>query len=260
MTPLDRAHAAMEAAPQDDAARLAFYERVADAELFVLLTAEPEGAEVAPQVFETSQGRFVLGFDRVERLAEFAAAGAPYVTLSGRMLAGMLAGQGTGLALNPSVAPSETLLTPEALGWLAETLSGAPDEIEAWPVELFPPGELPERFLSALDAKLATATGLARMAYLVRARYEGGAQGHLLVFVDPARGAEGALSSAMREALVFSGLEAASVDVGFTPSSAPIAARLARAGLRFDLPRFEPARDAAPAPPGSDPDRPPKLR
>ena len=35
-------------------------------------------------------------------------------------------------------------------------------------------------------------------------------------------------------------------------------ARLARAGLRFDLPRFEPP--AAPAAPGSDPDRPPKLR
>ena len=36
-TPLDAAHAAMEAAPEDDAARLRFYERLADSELFLLL-------------------------------------------------------------------------------------------------------------------------------------------------------------------------------------------------------------------------------
>ncbi len=35
-TPLDRAHAAMEAMPQDDAARLRFFERLADVELFLL--------------------------------------------------------------------------------------------------------------------------------------------------------------------------------------------------------------------------------
>ena len=40
-TPLDLAHAATEAAPQDDAARLRFYERLADGELFLLLEAEP---------------------------------------------------------------------------------------------------------------------------------------------------------------------------------------------------------------------------
>ena len=43
MTPLDMAHALMDAAPEDDAARLRFYERVADGELFLLLETEVEG-------------------------------------------------------------------------------------------------------------------------------------------------------------------------------------------------------------------------
>ena len=36
-TPLDLAFAAMQAAPDEDAPRLRFYERLADAELFLLL-------------------------------------------------------------------------------------------------------------------------------------------------------------------------------------------------------------------------------
>ena len=40
ITPLDSAHAAMQAAPDDDTARLRFYERLADGELFVLLSQE----------------------------------------------------------------------------------------------------------------------------------------------------------------------------------------------------------------------------
>lgn len=78
MTPLDQAHAAMDAAPDDDAARLAFHDRLASAELYLLLIAEPEGdAPLDPRLFETTQGSFVLVFDRVERLAEFAEGSAP---------------------------------------------------------------------------------------------------------------------------------------------------------------------------------------
>ena len=72
LTPLDLAHAAMEAAPEDDAARLRFFERLADSELFILLDKEPEGERISPQVFDTGEGQFVLVFDRQERLAQFA--------------------------------------------------------------------------------------------------------------------------------------------------------------------------------------------
>jgi hypothetical protein len=259
MTPLDEARAAMEAAPEDEGARLAFHDRLASAELYLLLTKEPEAGEALdPRLFATSQGTFVLAFDRVERLAAFAEGSAPYAALSGRVLAAMLAGEGIGLALNPGVAPSSHLMAPEAVGWLAETLSDAPDELEARPTELSAPGDLPDRLLTALDGKLAAARGLARMAYLVGVTWETGATGHLLAFVDAAPGAEGALARAVREALVFSGLEAGALDVAFFGAPDPVAARLARVGLRFDLPKFEAAVAESPAP-GMDPG-PPRLR
>jgi len=43
MTELDTAHAAMDVDPENDAARLRFYERLADTEMFLLLASEPEG-------------------------------------------------------------------------------------------------------------------------------------------------------------------------------------------------------------------------
>ena len=70
-TPLDLAHAAMEAAPEDDAARLRFYERLADGEVFLLLAGAPEGENVEPELFDVADARFVLVFDREERLARF---------------------------------------------------------------------------------------------------------------------------------------------------------------------------------------------
>ncbi|MEY8842509.1 SseB family protein [Cribrihabitans sp. XS_ASV171] len=258
-TALDTAHAAMEAAPEDDAARLRFYERLADSELFLLLSAEPEGEQVSPETFELADGRFVLAFDREERLAQFTGRTSPYVALSGRVLAGMLAGQGIGLAVNPEVAPSAMLIPAEAMAWLAETLGHAPDEVEARIESVHPPADLPEVLLRALDTKLATATGLAQSAYLVAVRYEGGGQGHLLGFVDAVEAAQGPLAKAASEALTFSGIEAGAMDVGFFAASDPITARLARVGLRFDLPQPQtmvPERIA----PGSDPDKPPRLK
>lgn len=258
MTALDRAHGAMTAAPEDDAARLRFYERLADSELFLLLAAEPQGDNLEPELFEVEGGRFMLVFDREERLAEFTGQIAPYAALSGRAVSSMLAGQGIGLGLNLGVAPSEMLLPAEAVDWLAATLAHRPSEVEARPEEVLAPHGLPEVLLTALDAKLATAAGLARMAYLVAVRYEGNRPGHLLAFVDAAEGAEHALANAAGEALTFSGLEAGEMDVGFFAASDPIAARLAKVGLRFDLP--EPEHSDGPAAPGMDPRKPPRLR
>ncbi|WP_212525311.1 SseB family protein [Actibacterium sp. MT2.3-13A] len=259
-TPLDRAHAAMQADPEDAAARLRFYERLADAELFVLLFEEPRGEQIMPQVFDVEEGRVIVVFDREERLAEFARETVPYVALSGRLVVGMLAGQGIGLGVNLSVAPSSILIPAQAVDWLAETLQQRPTEIEARPEELHAPAGLPEPLLSALDAKLAAAGGLAKMAYLAGVSYAGGARGHMLAFIDPAPGAEGALAQAAGEALTFSGIEAGAMDVGFFAAADPIAARLAKVGLRFDLPQAEAQAQVPSAKPGMDPAQPPKLR
>jgi hypothetical protein len=260
-TPIDLAHHAMEAAPQDDSARLRFYDRLAEAELFLMLKEEPKGDQISPEVFDLQDASFVLAFDLEERLTQFAGREMPYAALSGRALAGMLSGQRIGLALNLEVAPSSILLPPQALGWLVETLAHAPVQAEATPISFAAPRALPEQFVTALDAKLATAQGLARKAYLAEVTYEGGAKGHLLGLTGAVPGAEAALAGAINEALVFSGLDAGALDVTFLSDSDPLTAQLAGVALRFDLP--EPPKPALaqerPAP-GSDPDKPPLLR
>lgn len=258
MTDLDQAHAAMEAAPDDDAVRLRFYERLADTELFVLLGAEAEGDQITPELFEIEDQRFTLVFDREERLSQFVGREVPYAGLPGRTLVQMLQGQGIGLAFNLEVAPSAMLIPAEAVDWLVQTLSHAPDETEARLTEVSSPAGLPEAVVTGLDRKLAIAAGLARFAYLAAATYDDGARGHVLAFVDAVQGAEKALASAASEALTFSGIEAGTIDVLFVKASDPFAARLARVGLRFDLP--EPKTPHVPGAPGMDPDSPPKLR
>ena len=69
-TALDRAHTAMGAAQDDDALRLAFFERLADAELFLLLAGESDGETADPQIFEVEADKYVLAFDREDRLSD----------------------------------------------------------------------------------------------------------------------------------------------------------------------------------------------
>ena len=257
-TPIDRAHARMEAEPEKDALRLAFYERLADGELFLLLEAEALDETIVPRVFDTGEGSYVLAFDREDRLTSFTGGPAPYAALSGRNLASMLADQGLGIGLNLGAAPSEMLIPAAAVDWLNATLAASPAETEETPAELHRPAGLPERLLEALDTKLATASGLARLAYLAAVTWKSGRRGHLLALIDPLPGAEPALARAVGEALVFSGLDAGELDVTFLKASDPVAARLATVGLRFDLP--EAPKASVPGAPGMDPDKPPSLR
>ncbi|CUH39664.1 hypothetical protein JSE7799_02391 [Jannaschia seosinensis] len=252
-TPLDRAHIAAEDAGTD-AARLAFMGALAEAELHLLLNGEPDdGERIEPRLVEVDEARYALAFDLPERLTAFAG-GAATATLSGRRLAALLAAESLGLALNLDEAPSAQLLPPEAIEWLARTLAHAPAEEAAQVEEIGPPGHLPENLLAALDAKLSLTAGLARMAYLAQATYSGGARSHMLAFVDAVPGAEPDLARAVSEALVFSGLDAGQIDVTFLRASQPLAARLARHGLRIDLPEPEPTMLIR------DPDAPPRLR
>lgn len=260
-TALDRAHAAMHDNPEDDASRLAFYERLADCEFFLMLQAEAgEDDSVTPELFDLEDARYVLIFDREERLVAFSGQITPYVALSGRAIAGMLAGQDIGLGVNLEVAPSSILLPAASVAWLNETLGNAPDEVEAHIAEVFPPAGLPERLIGALDAKLATAMGLASAAYLVAVRYDTGTRGHLLAIVGAVPEAEGALAAAAAEALTFSGIEAGAMDVAFFRASDPVTPRLERVGLRFDLPQLQQTVTQTRPAPGRDPEKPPILK
>lgn len=252
MTPLDIAHADMKAAPDDEHIRMRFYERLAESELFVLL--EKDRSEV-PQLFETEVGRFILVFDREDRLTAFAEGVANYAALSGRSAVQMVKGQDVGLALNIDVAPSSFLMPVSAVDWLNHTLDAKPTEQSGLPERFEPPGSLPEQLLTSLDAKLAMAEGLASRAFLVAVTYRDGRRGHLLAIADAASGAQPALARAVSEAVVFSGIDAGELDVAFIASADPVTEKLAKVGLRFDLPEL-----VLPKVPKFDPTKPPKLR
>ena len=176
VTLLDAAHAAVAADPENETLRLRFFERLADGEMVILLEREAGGETLEPRVFDLEDGPVVLVFDREERLASFSGGIAPYAALPGRVIAGLLRGQGIGMGVNLGVAPSSMLLPPEAMDWLAETLDGGPEELEALPEEFLAPS-VPEAVIDALDGKLARAGGLAVAALLAGVVYRDGRRG-----------------------------------------------------------------------------------
>jgi len=259
-TPLDQAHREMEKDPSNDAARLRFYERLGDAELYLLLETEAEGDQISPRVLDPGSGPMVLLFDRAERLTAFVGGPAPYAALSGRTLFGLLAKQNLGLGLNLNIAPSSFLLDNTGVKWLAQTLQQRPERVDTRLRAFWPPADLPEALLTALDAKLAMATGLAQIAYLVATENNAGGRGHLLAFIGVLPGAERALTTAISETLIFSGLEAGMLDIGFFKGEDPVVERLMRVGLRFDLPQLTPPATPEHSRPGMNPQKPPRLR
>ena len=255
---LDTAHAAMLAG--GDAARLRFYEMLADSTLFVPLEQEASGDSILPETFKTRAGDFVLGFDREARLSQFTQTVTPYAALTGRVLVRMLAGHGIGLGLNLDVAPSSMLIPAEAVEWLNQTLAEEPDRIEARVTNYHTPDALPRGVLDALAAKLTSGAGLARAAYLVAVCYEDGGAGHLLGFVGAAAPVQAALAKAVGEALTFSGMDDGTLDVGFFEPDDPVVDRLARHGHFLDLSVPVPDPEPAPVAPGSIQGKPPILR
>ncbi|NQW15782.1 MAG: SseB family protein [Rhodobacter sp.] len=259
MTPLDLAHDAMEAAPENQTARLRFYERLADSELFLMLEAEPAGEVIAPKIFPVEDARYALVFDRIERLAEFANEETPYAAILGRSLAQMLSGQGLGLGVNLGVAPSSILVPAAAIDWLNQALANETAEVEAQLAELTTPYGIPPDFLHTLDAKLAAMPGAAQSAYLAGTVFDDGTKGLILGFIDAPDAAHAALRQAVTEAVSFSA-EPLAMDITFLTADSPLKPRLEQSGLKFDIPTHVSIQLTAPKAPGMDPASPPKLR
>jgi hypothetical protein len=234
---------------------------VIDAELYILLEREPEAeASLAPRIFEIPEGRFVLAFDRDERLAAFLEEPAPYAVLPGRRLAGMIAGHGLGIGLNLGEAPSATLLPAGAVDWMAAMAAGAPEAAEAAARRLGPPRDATEALIAALDHKLAAMAAVVGAAHLVEAEYADGRSGLLLVLAGVPEAAREGVAAGIAETVRLGG--GAALDVTFLAPDAPGAIAARAQGLTFETPAPR-APDRAPAPPrapGMDPDRPPNLR
>ncbi len=267
-TPLDRAHAAMCANEDDAEARLRYFRHFAASELFVLLEHEARGGRIAPLLLEAEGGRYVIAFDRDERLAAFISRPSPHVALSGRGLAAMLAGQGVGVVLNPGVADSAWLVPPGALDWLAGILAEEPVQIAGRVQRILPPAGLSGALIQALGETLAAAAGLARSALLAGVVRDDGRRGHMLVFVEAHPAGETALTRAVHEAVVLSGgggsdrkgeSGAPELDVLFLAADDPVCARFEHWALRFDLSMPEARRISLPDS-ETCPSVPPKLR
>lgn len=234
-TPLDLAHAAHDANPENPTLRLRFHERILDSELIVPLDAPPEGEHLRPSLFALSDGPVVLAFDRDDRMAEFLGKPAEFAALSGRRLVTLLAGRATGLALNLG-APSAALLPPEAVDWLARIAAEAVPEADARARDIGPPGIVPRALLDALGPKLAAMADRLESAHLVSARLGEGPTVLLLALTGVPEPARAATAAAVAEAVRFSGLDEAALDVAFPASGAPLATGVARVGLRLELP------------------------
>ncbi|MEM1314755.1 MAG: SseB family protein [Pseudomonadota bacterium] len=254
-----------------DAARGRAVDALLSSQLFLLLDdshldeGEP-GDRLRPKTLPLEAGETALAFDTEERLAAFAGGEAAYAEVSGRLLAGLLAGEGVHLAVNPGVAPSELFHEAAALRWMAEATAAETVSEEAALGAVAPPAAASEALAAALDAKLAAlAAGLAE-AWLVQTE---GADGPRLILALRERGTWGddaaaerhrtALARALGETARLAAPEGPPLEAAFPPESAAAAwAAIRKAGLGFELPA--PAAPRTPTAPGSDPEKPPRLR
>ena len=260
-TPLDAAHAAAAAAPEDDALRLALHGRLLEADLHLLLETESEGDRLAPWVLTLESGPVVLAFDRDDRLAEFLAttlgAPAPYAALTGRRLVALLARQGLGLGINLGVAPSEMLLPPAAIDWLAALAASRPERTEGAARRFAPPPPDPA-LEAALAARLDGLGGLFEAAHLAAADLAEGPR-LLLAVTGVPETAEPAVAAAVAETLRF--LDGAPpLDVTFLAPDAPALAAITAVARSFHPPVAAATAPPARPGPGRDPARPPILR
>lgn len=256
-------------ADDSDAAARVFYQSLAQAELFLLLAGEMSGTNLAPQVFDLPSGRLVLAFDSMDRLATWAQdAGLgpqPYAALPGRVIAQQLAAVGDlGLGLNFGAGTaSEMVLPAQAMGWLAQMLDVAPVPDMGHIAQVLPLGDVPDAVVQAITRGLAGAGGMAGRAVLARVQYSRGATAHVLAILGADMRAHAPLARAVAEALAFSGLDGATLDVIFPPDHAPSTRHFLALGRDIPLP-LPPAPEMPqpqpPRAPGMDPAAPPKLR
>lgn len=258
MTGLDDLFAAQAVAfcDMDGAGRARALHRLADTELYVALTGEPAHDRIELRMFDLEDGRYALACDDEARLAAFLGAAVSYAAMPGRVLAHMLAAESSGLLVNPET-PSEMLVGPEMLDWLLQSLDGAKIADEQAVTGRFAPPlvEVVAVLAAPLGARLADFAGLARAAGLVL-----GDRGHILFLAGVAADHQPPLAKAVAELVSFLPPVEGGVAVGFL-SQDDLPAAVREVALCFDLPAPDPVEPSAPRPaPGSDPDKPPRLR
>tara|TARA_B100000767_G_scaffold147881_1_gene139323 strand:+ start:1897 stop:2673 length:777 start_codon:yes stop_codon:yes gene_type:complete len=255
MTPLERAIVMLESQPDDPTRFSAVIERLADAEVFLILEAEATDFEVTPKTVVLNSQEYVAIYDTELRLSESEGGEVEYLSVSGRTLVQMLSGQNTGIALNSGATAIGYVFEPQTLQWLANSLNERPNEMTQQITQVFPPPVLGPKALDALSVKLTAAQGLAEYACLVEATDIANNKNPLLCFVGLAPDAQANLAKLVQEYLQFSEQDGAPWDVIYLAPDHGMVEKLLNVGLRFDLPVPEVAVER-PAP-GTVPGQPP---
>jgi hypothetical protein len=251
--PLDRAHAAMAAAPEDEGPRRAYLGLLAGHELMVALKAEGAGGAVEPESVEVDGTTFVIAHDSEARLSAGRQGAIQHLAATGAEIARLLAPQGLGLIVNPGAPEVAFVLDPEGVRWLAAEAGAAP-EAGAHSLGGFgPPSGVSAQTLVALDARLAEAGAVIRRAALAGAREADGGRAIVLALAGVPPEGEAALAERLGAFLRLAGGGDARVHILFLPGEGAEFAAIAAAGLVF-----EPPAPARPAPPGLT--APPRLR
>lgn len=228
------------------AQRARMLSRLADTELSVALTGEPEGERIELQTFPLEGGPVALACDGEDRLAGFFGGPVAYAAMPGRVLAGLLRQEGAGLLINPG-HPSEMLLDADMLDWLTGVLSATPEAAEAQLRLTAPAPATVEALAEPLAARLADMRGLIGGAALAGVRGEGEPSSHLLLIAGAGAERQPAIAKALAEALAFLPPQPGGVDISFSDTAPPPSA------LRFELVMPEPQAPKRP-------DGPPRLR
>jgi hypothetical protein len=242
-------------APDDPDVRLALFRRFLSAEWFVL-TEDEEGER--PSVFPVSEGPVIAAFDREEGLAEFVGAQASFAVSSGRLLVVHLQAQDLGIAVNLTSDHGGYIFGKDDITWLAEQTPSDTVISEARPSQIGSPVNATQALVKSIDEVLATLTDVAIYAVLVQVQKTQEEKHLILIFVDLDPNWQDAVYRSISEVVSLSGVEGLVVDVTATSSGSALAKAAQKVGIRFDLPQTPPVPKKAP--PGSDPDRPPRLQ
>ena len=223
----------------DDLATLPFHDadapqraqmlsRLADTELSVVLTHEPEGDEVQLRMFPLDGAEVALACDTEDRLADFFGTSVAYAAMPGRILARLLQSAGAGLLVNPG-HPSEMLLDAQILDWLTGALESAPQEAEMRLRLTAPAADTVDALGGPLALRLGDMRGLITGAALVGIAGANTPSSHLLLIAgaDPAH--QPMIAKSLAEALSFLPPQPGGVDISFAERATPPGA------LLFDL-------------------------
>lgn len=221
-----------------------YYQALLASDLLLPLAGEA-GENITPHMVDFEGEAHALAFADEASLAAFFAEGAERIELSGSALVAMLAAENLGLALNPGLEAGQFFLEPSAVRWLLEGGAEAGEK----EIEFKALGDVPPDALAQILDAIGTLGGRAERAVLA-GRADGGLA---LVLV----GADEAIAPELGQllALVEAG---ATLDLVFMDGAAFAASGLAQIGLALEVPEVVQPRELAA--PGSDPEKPPKLR